>query len=162
MKTRLLGRLRDESGFGLIELMISMVVMSVGIGAMMMVFASSIASLRHSGREGTAVTVADRLLEQYRAMPFASLPTSLTPPSNLSSCPTPTTFPDPTLACQQVTSSNSPDHRAYVATTTATSATINSGSTPYQQITITVSVRNNGTEAARESSYFTSLDSTSG
>ena len=152
-------RLRDDAGFGLVELLVALVVLTVGVGALMMVFASSIVGLRHSGKEGTAVTIADRLLEQYRAMPFASLPTSLTPPGSLSACPSPSPFPDPTLACQQVSGANSPDHRPYVATTTATSSTITpSGGTAYQQVAITVAVLNSGSEVARETSYFTSLD----
>lgn len=155
-------RARDESGFGLIEVLIGMLVLSVGIGGLMMVFVSSLVTLRHTGKEGTAITVADRLLEQYRAMPFANLPTSLTPPGDTSSCTAPASFPDPTLSCQQVTAGNSPDHRPYVATTTATSSTVTpAGGTSYIQIAITVSVRSNGSEMARETSYFTSLDSTS-
>jgi type II secretory pathway pseudopilin PulG len=158
---RLARACRAESGFGLIEVLIGMLVMTVGVGALMMVFVSSLVGLRHTGKEGTAISIADRLLEQYRAMPFSNLPTSLTPPSNTSSCPTPSAFPDTTIPCQQVTATNSPDHRPYVATTTANSSTVTpSAGTPYTQITITVAVQNNGSEMARETSYFTSLDST--
>jgi len=85
-----------------------------------------------------------------------------TPPADKTSCTAPSTFPDPTLACQQVTTGNSPDHRTYVATTTASSSTVTpSGGTAYTQIAITVSVLSNGSEMARETSYFTSLDSSS-
>lgn len=151
-------RMRDEGGFGLIELLIAMLVLTVGVGALMMTFASSLVGLRHSGKEGTAVTIADRLLEQYRAMPFTSLPTSLTP--NLASCPTPSTFPDPTQSCQTVPASQSPDHRSYIAQTWATQTTINPPAAPqYQQIAIIVAVSAGGTELARETTYFTNLDS---
>ena len=161
MIRRLARRVRQDSGFGLIEVLIAMLVLTVGVGALMMVFVSSIFSLRNSGSEGTAVTIADRLLEQYRAMPFASLPTSLVPPSDTSACPMPESFPDPTESCQQVVGASSPDHRMYVATTSATSTTVtpSGGGTPYQQITITVSVSSSGRQLARETSYFTSLDS---
>ena len=69
--------LRSEQGIGLIELLIALTILAVGIAATTAVFASSLLDLQHSSKEGTAITLADRQLESYRAMPFNCLPDDL-------------------------------------------------------------------------------------
>ncbi len=136
-----------EEGIGLIELLIALTILVIGVAGTLAVFSSSIVGLRHTGQEGTAVTLADRQLETYRAMPFSCIPSStMIAPSG---CLTPTGFPNPYLANQVTTSSESPDHKIYKVTTTVSSV---SGSG--LQIAVTVALNSGGPTLANETSYF--------
>src|SRR5262249_9316742 len=73
-RARLPRRLEGDAGFGLVELLIAMSILTVAIGALVAVFGSSLAVLRHASAEGTALTLADRQLEAYRSMPFTCIP----------------------------------------------------------------------------------------
>ena len=117
-----LNLVRSEEGIGLIELLIALTILVVGIGATTAVFTSSLMDLRHSSKEGTAISLADRQLESYRAMPFNCLPTttSWTAPAG---CLTPSGFPNPYSGSQTTTSSESPDHRTYLVTTALSNPT---------------------------------------
>jgi type II secretory pathway pseudopilin PulG len=57
-------------GFGMVELVIAMAMLSVAIGALITTFASSAISLRRAGQKGTALTLADTQMEWYRRLPF--------------------------------------------------------------------------------------------
>jgi type II secretory pathway pseudopilin PulG len=70
---RLRRALADEGGFGLIELLVAMLVLAVGIGALITVFATSVISLSNAGHRGTALTLSDKQLEVYRTLPFTSI-----------------------------------------------------------------------------------------
>ena len=59
---------RDEGGFGLVELLISMTILSVGVLALLATYSSSSASLVRAARIGTAVTIADKQMELYRGL----------------------------------------------------------------------------------------------
>jgi type II secretory pathway pseudopilin PulG len=143
---------RSEEGFGLVELLIAMTVLVIGIGATLAVFSSSILSLQHASKAGTALTIAERQLEAYRAMPFACVPRggSLAMPASCTATPTYSTFPnpypDPAHNPQTVSGDDAPDHRTYTVTTAVSSSTTN------PQITVTVAQA--GTVLATESSYF--------
>lgn len=178
---RLVTRLgSDEAGIGLIELLIALTLVAVGIAAALSVFASSIVSLQHGAKEGTALTLADRQLEAYRAMSFACLPTTLTSgltlPSQLSpsvdaACGAPfegppygtytdprdpsnaTPFPNPYAASQTVPGNVSPDHRAYTVVTSVTANSPQCGGTS-TQIIVSVNLVGDLTNLARESSCF--------
>ena len=63
----------DESGSMLIELVIAMTFIVVAVGALMASYASSMISLHRSGTEGTALTLADRQIEAYKSLPYASI-----------------------------------------------------------------------------------------
>ena len=63
----------DESGSMLIELVVAMTFIVVAVGALMATYASSMVSLRQSGTQGTALTLADRQMEAYKALPYASI-----------------------------------------------------------------------------------------
>jgi prepilin-type N-terminal cleavage/methylation domain-containing protein len=63
----------NEDGFGLVELLIAMVIMSIALFALMGVFSSSLSGVARAGRIGTAGAMADRQMEQYRAMPYTSI-----------------------------------------------------------------------------------------
>ena len=63
-------RLRtDETGFGLIELLMAMGILAIAISAQLAVFSSSYTSLSRANMKGTAVTVADKQMETYRTLP---------------------------------------------------------------------------------------------
>ena len=75
--SRLKTRLRADEGMTLIELLIAMVVMSIGIAALVADFSSGIVSINHSRLTSTAGSLADQQMELYRQASFASLPTTL-------------------------------------------------------------------------------------
>jgi type II secretory pathway pseudopilin PulG len=63
----------DDDGFGLIELLIAMAMLSIAVGALLAVFTASAASLRRAGQKGTALTVADTQMEKYRTRTFTAV-----------------------------------------------------------------------------------------
>jgi type II secretory pathway pseudopilin PulG len=148
-----LAAIRSEEGIGLIELLIAMTILVVGVAATLSVFSSSIIGLRHTGQEGTAISLADRQLESYRAMPFSCIPVpgNFPPATKPTGCATPSGFPDPYLATQVTTSAESPDHRIYKVTTAVSTA---AGSAT--QILVTVALNSGGGTLAQETSYFSS------
>ncbi len=75
--SRLKTRLRAEEGMTLIELLIAMVVMSIGIAALVAGFSSGILSINHARLTSTAGSLADKQMELYRQAAFTSLPTTL-------------------------------------------------------------------------------------
>src|SRR5580765_260528 len=67
------GALRREGGFGLLELLIAMTVMTVGIMAIVAGFSSGMIALGTASRTSTAGTVADKQMEAYRALPYTKI-----------------------------------------------------------------------------------------
>jgi prepilin-type N-terminal cleavage/methylation domain-containing protein len=67
---RLRARAASDDGFGLIELLIAMTLLTIGIGALLTVFTASAVSLRRAGQKGTALTLADTQMEKYRTRTF--------------------------------------------------------------------------------------------
>lgn len=63
----------DDDGFGLVELLIAMTMLSIAVGALLAVFTSSAASLRRAGQKGTALTLADTQMEKYRTRTFTAV-----------------------------------------------------------------------------------------
>ena len=87
-------RLGEEAGFGLIELVISMVVLQVALLALVGAFGSGAVALGRAGKVNTAATLADQQLELYRSMPYdaigldtAGAPTSGTYVGDTTYCP---------------------------------------------------------------------------
>ena len=74
--SRLKARLRAEEGMTLIELLIAMVVTSIGVAALVAGFSSGIVSINHSRLTSTAGSLADQQMEIYRQASFDSLPTT--------------------------------------------------------------------------------------
>ena len=70
---RLGRRASKDDGFGLVELLIAMTLLSIAIGALLAVFTSSAVSLRRSGEKGTALTIADTQMEKYRTRTFTAV-----------------------------------------------------------------------------------------
>jgi len=66
-------RLRSESGVGLLELLVAMVVLAVAILALIAALSDGAASLRRSGRTSTAAALADSQLELYRALKYSAI-----------------------------------------------------------------------------------------
>ncbi len=68
MRVVVRARLRAEQGFGLIELMISMVMLNVGILAIVAAFNSGGLAIQRASETSTATVVADKQMELYRAL----------------------------------------------------------------------------------------------
>jgi prepilin-type N-terminal cleavage/methylation domain-containing protein len=72
---------RAEEGMTLIELLIAMVVMSIGIAALVAGFSSGVVSINRARVTSTAGTLADQQMELYRQAAFTSLPVGLQTPT---------------------------------------------------------------------------------
>ena len=70
---RMTARLRKQDGFGLIELLAAMAVLSIALLALLAGYGSAVVSLRLSSRMTTVSALANQQLELYRAVPFASI-----------------------------------------------------------------------------------------
>jgi type II secretory pathway pseudopilin PulG len=66
-------RVREESGFGLVELLIAMTVMVVGITALVAAMSSGFIVVKRAADESTAAAVADKQMEAYRALPNCAI-----------------------------------------------------------------------------------------
>ena len=66
-------RLREEDGFGLVELMISLVVLNVGILAIVAAFNSGTLALLRATETSTASALGDKQMELYRAITYAGI-----------------------------------------------------------------------------------------
>jgi Tfp pilus assembly protein PilV len=117
--SRLPAKLRDETGLGLIELLISLLVLNLGIFATMGAFSSGAVAIRNASRNSTAAALADKELEGFRDMSYSS-----------SAFATGTTTANQTGA----------DGLTYSVTTAITSGTAQatSGSTAIKVVTITI------------------------
>jgi Tfp pilus assembly protein PilV len=68
-----IARLRSQEGFGLIELVISMVMLNVGILAIVAAFNSGALALRRASEVSSASVLADKQMELYRALKYAEI-----------------------------------------------------------------------------------------
>jgi prepilin-type N-terminal cleavage/methylation domain-containing protein len=59
-------RLREEAGFGLVELLVAMVVMSIGIFALVAGFSSGFGAINRASKTSTAGALADQQMEAFR------------------------------------------------------------------------------------------------
>jgi hypothetical protein len=71
----------------LLEMLIALTFLAIAVGALMSMYASNLVSLRHASTEGTALTLVERQMEAYKAMPYASIRL------NQSTVPSPSTDP---------------------------------------------------------------------
>jgi len=62
--------LNREDGFGLVELLMAMVILNVALLAIVSQFSSAGVGIAAAARTGTAGAIADRQMEQYRAMTY--------------------------------------------------------------------------------------------
>src|SRR5215210_4165113 len=65
--------LAPEGGFGLVELLIAMTILSIGIMAIVAGFSAGFLAVNRASRTSTAGTIADRQMEAYRALPNARI-----------------------------------------------------------------------------------------
>ncbi len=85
-------RLRQEAGFGLLELLMAMTILNIGILAVVGAFNSGAVALRRSGQISTATVLADKQMELYRALTYGSIaldPTSIPATTPYTSDPAP-------------------------------------------------------------------------
>ena len=66
-------RVREEGGFGLIELVMAMFMMNVGILALVAAFNSGAVALQRASHVSTAAALADSQLELYRGLTYAQI-----------------------------------------------------------------------------------------
>lgn len=82
VRARMRELLRQERGFGLIELLIAMVVLNVGLLALVASFNSGIVTLQRASRITTAAVLADQQMELYRAISWANIRLETTEAAN--------------------------------------------------------------------------------
>jgi Tfp pilus assembly protein PilV len=68
---RLLSRLRAEDGFGLIEILLAMIFITIAIMVLVSGFASATVAVNRASRISTAGVIADSQMERFRAMSYA-------------------------------------------------------------------------------------------
>lgn len=69
---RFAAKLHEETGLGLVELLISLLVLNIGIFATMGAFTSGAVAIRNSSRISTASALADKEIEGFRDMSYSS------------------------------------------------------------------------------------------
>ena len=131
-------RAREETGFGLIELLMAMVVLNVGILAVVAAFSSGSRALARASQISTAASLADKQMESYRGLIYdnivfitsewnsaladstytadtaytSNMQSPVAPKAlvpTLTSCPTNV----PTTSCDPSYTTTGPDHRSY-------------------------------------------------
>jgi type II secretory pathway pseudopilin PulG len=157
-------RARDESGFGMLELLMAMVMLNVGILAVVAAFSSGSASLARANRVSTAGALANKQMESYRGLKYTNIlfttadwnaaladstytvdsvyqQNMLNPQAPKALVGTATTCPAnvPTTACDPSYTLAGPDHKSYRIDTYLYFDTPTSGN---QLKAITVVVRN--------------------
>jgi Tfp pilus assembly protein PilV len=76
---------RDESGFGMLELLIAIVVLNIGLFALIGAFNASTIAVQRAASVSSAATIADKQMETYRSLPNCAI--------YLDAAPATTTFP---------------------------------------------------------------------
>jgi Tfp pilus assembly protein PilV len=66
-------RVRDEAGFGLIELTMAMVMLNIGILALVAAFNSGAVALGRASKQSNAATIADTQMELFRGLKYTSI-----------------------------------------------------------------------------------------
>jgi Tfp pilus assembly protein PilV len=69
----MIARLQSQRGFALIELLAAIVMINIGILAILLTLNSGQVTLRRSAELSTASVVADKHMERFRALPYASI-----------------------------------------------------------------------------------------
>lgn len=66
-------RLRSEEGFGLVELLMSLVMLNIGILAIVAAFNSGALALQRASQTSTAATLAEKQMELYRGLQYSAI-----------------------------------------------------------------------------------------
>ena len=160
----------SESGFGLIELLIAMVILNVGLLAIIASFQAGIVTLSRASRVTTAAVLADQQMELYRAITYDSIrlagatipgvaPYTTDPAYTCSGCSTQITapacsgpsYPDECNASRTVTGADNKSYlmNIYIRQTAPT------GGRPVKQVTIVVrDAQNQSRVFVRQASSF--------
>jgi prepilin-type N-terminal cleavage/methylation domain-containing protein len=70
---RVAARVRGDAGFGMVELLAAMSVLSVGVLALFVMFQSGMASIKRASDVTTAAALADTAMEQFRAVRYDTI-----------------------------------------------------------------------------------------
>ncbi len=111
LRARATRALRGEDGFGLIELTIAMVMLSIALLALVAALSSGVVTLQRSGAAGTAGTLADRQMEKYRALKYGSIMLDSTAVTTASGNSTYTTDPGRDAGNPTAAWDSDPTHR---------------------------------------------------
>jgi Tfp pilus assembly protein PilV len=68
-----IARLRTQEGFGLIELLVSMLMLNIAILGIVAAFNSGALALKRAGEVSTASVIADKQMELYRALKWTEI-----------------------------------------------------------------------------------------
>ena len=141
-------RLHAEEGFGLVELMISLVVLNVGILAIVAGFNAGALSLLRATETSTASVLGDKQLELYRAITYGAISLNTTavdgtytgdvayPGTRVTGvCTSPVA--DSCVPTRTVTAAQSPDGRPYRIDTFIITQTPANGR-PLKRVTVVV------------------------
>ena len=112
-------RARDESGFGLLELLMAMVMLNVGILAIVAAFSSGNAALARASRVSNASAIANKQMEIYRGQDYDNIVFTTT---EWSSAIANTTYTGDTV--YQTYMATPPAPKALVATVTSCPVTV--------------------------------------
>jgi prepilin-type N-terminal cleavage/methylation domain-containing protein len=175
--------LRREEGFTLVELLIAMVVLTVGILALIAAYSSGYVALNRATRVSSATLVADSQMEHFRAVQYSAIHLNTTCGA---SCTEDATYTADTAysstaqvagssctdaTCLPTQTKTGPDGKSYrldtyiaytcVSGTLSTSPSLTCGAgSPYPVKRVTVVVRNSRlTAPVREQSTFTTFPS---
>jgi prepilin-type N-terminal cleavage/methylation domain-containing protein len=173
--------LQREEGFTLVELLIAMVVLTVGILALIAAYSSGYLALSRATRVSSARLIADQQMERYRALQYSAIRLNTTCGT---SCTEDATFTGDTTyssaaqvtgcsttdsTCLPTQTKTGPDGKSYrldsyveytcVSGTLVTSPSLTCGSgNPYPVKRVTVAVRSSTlTAPVREQSTFTAF-----
>jgi type II secretory pathway pseudopilin PulG len=164
--------LRQERGFGLIELLMAITVLNIGILALVAAFNSGIVTLRRAGMTATASVLADQQMELYRAVTWDQISLDTTTLGTVdttykcdsalgASCPN-STAAEVQASCGSLTnqcnpsrSLAGPDHHTYRVDTYILSDHPSATSRTVRKVTVVVRDGTNlGKVLARETSTF--------
>jgi Tfp pilus assembly protein PilV len=156
-------RLRSQSGFALIEMLAAIVMINIGILAILLSLGSGVVTLRRSAQLSTASVVADKQIEQYRAMSYSSIyldTTSLAGTDSTYSGDAAYSATQVSQTCSPVVSAcnpsqtiTGPDGRSYRVDTYIVSVTP-TGGRAVKQVTVVVRLSGTSTSLARSLSTF--------
>jgi len=154
----MIARARGQQGFALIEMLAAIVIINIGLLAILLALNSGMVTLRRSAESSTASAVADKHVEGYRALAFASIfldPTSLAATdstyqfdSAYSASQVIQTCSPLVAACTPSQTVTGPDGRSYRVDTYIVSTTPTGGS-PVKQVTVVVRKPGSPTVLAR-------------
>ena len=106
---RILERLRVQRGFGIIELLVAMTVLSVALFALLGTFTTGYHVITRASTKGAASVVADSAMERFRGMAYDDI-----------TCP----VAAPPITCSSGSTTRvGPDGRTYTVTTVVSTAT---------------------------------------